>query len=74
MLNVPFGDEPSGTIAILALQKTAELSKDKYPEEGDLIMKDVDDILISVDSIKDGKETARRIDEILDKGGFMVKH
>ena len=60
LLNVPFGDKPSGTIAILALQKTAESSKAKYPEEADMIMKDtyVDDILISVDSIKDAKETA----------------
>ena len=52
------------------------MSKAKYPKEGEMIMKDtyVDDILISVDSIQEAKQTARRIDEILDKGGFRVKH
>ncbi len=49
---VSFGDKPVGTIATIALRKTAELSQQTYPEAADVVKNNsyMDDILDSVSS------------------------
>ena len=44
---VSFGDKPSGAIATVALRKTAEMSKDRYPEATEIILTNtyMDDII-----------------------------
>ena len=46
---VSFGDKPSGTIATVALRKTAEMAKEKYPKASDLLINNtyMDDIINS---------------------------
>ena len=49
MTRVCFGDKPAGTIAAVALQKTALEFKDQYPKSVDVILNNayVDDIIDS---------------------------
>ena len=72
---VTFGDKPSGAIALVALQKTAELGKTEYPEAADVILKNsyVDDILNSTDSIEDVNRLASEVEALLAAGGFKLK-
>ena len=53
MSSVSFGDRPAGNIAMIALRKTAQTRKEKYPDASNVILKNtyVDDI---VDSFKVG--------------------
>ena len=39
MLRVSFGDKPSAMIATVALRKTAEMSREIYPEAADIIQR-----------------------------------
>ena len=39
MSSVCFGDGPSGNMAIVALKKTAEMGKDKFPEAAEIVLK-----------------------------------
>ena len=54
MTMVCFGDRPSGTIAITALKKTAEMADEKFKAAKKLIKHDtyVDDLIGSVDDKK----------------------
>ena len=75
MTRVCFGDRPAGTIAAIALQKTAREYQDEYPKAVDLILNNtyVDDM---IDSLHDADETSQiqqEINEILQSGGFSVK-
>ena len=65
--SVSFGDRPAGNIAMIALWKTAQMGKEKYPDASNVILKNtyVDDI---VESFKD-KGTAIKIDELIKPGG-----
>lgn len=76
LTSVPFGDRPSGAIAIIALRKTAELLEDDYPKVADVVKNSsyVDDILTSETSIEDACRLAQDIDHVLGNGGFTVKH
>lgn len=49
---VSFGDKPSGAITTVTLRKTAEMSKDRYPEVTEIIHTNtyMDDIIESVDT------------------------
>lgn len=49
---VSFGDKPAGTIATVALRKTADLSQETYPEAAEVVKNNsyMDDILDSVSS------------------------
>ncbi|XP_068200399.1 uncharacterized protein [Palaemon carinicauda] len=73
---VPFGDKPSGTIAMLALKLTAEMSKDEYPVATQIIVNNgyVDDILGSCVSIEIANELMKQIERIIGRGGFKIKH
>ena len=72
---VSFGDRPAGAIAAVALQKTAEMSKEAFPEAADVVLKNtyVDDILDSFEDEEVAKKITREIDELLSIGGFNTK-
>ena len=73
---VTFGDKPSGTISILALQQTAEMKKEEYPEAVNMIKKNiyVDDILKSVKDVKTAQKLASEVEMVLATGGFRLKN
>ncbi|XP_045105485.1 uncharacterized protein LOC123500995 [Portunus trituberculatus] len=73
---VPFGDKPSGTIAMLALRLTAEIIQDQYPVAVNAIVKNsyVDDILGNCDNYEGANNLLREIEFVLGQGGFKVKH
>ena len=62
---VSFGDKPSGTIATVALRKTAEMAKKNYPKASELLINStyMDDIINSVDNVE----------TILSNGNFKIK-
>ncbi|XP_062600980.1 uncharacterized protein LOC134262619 [Saccostrea cucullata] len=61
LTSVPFGDRPSGAIAIIALNKTAEMLEDVYPKAA------------TSDSTFENV-LAKDINQVLDFGGFHIKH
>ena len=75
MLRVSFGDKPSATIATVALRKTAEMSREKYPEAADIIQRNtyMDDIIESMDDRKQAIKLTQDIEKAIIKGGFEVK-
>ena len=75
--HVSFGDRPSGNIAAMALQKTAELKKkNKYPQAASMTLDNsyVDDIANSVTDKDEANKLARQANHILNSGGSAVKH
>ena len=72
---IPFGDKPSSAISLVALQKTAELEKKKYPEATEVILKNtyVDDILNFVNSMEDTIRLADEVEALLAIGGLKLK-
>ena len=72
---VSFGDKPSGTIATIALRKTAEMMRNEYPEAADIIQNNtyMDDIIESKDNITIAHELSQDIEKAIIKGGFQVK-
>ena len=75
MLRVSFGDKPSATIATIALRKTAEMSRDKYPEAADIIQRNtyMDDIIESTDDCKQAIKLTQDIEKSIIKGGTEQK-
>ncbi|XP_062618012.1 uncharacterized protein LOC134279607 [Saccostrea cucullata] len=76
LTSVPFGDRPSGAIAIIALNKTAEMLEDVYPKAASVIKNNsyVDDILASDPTFENVLQLAKDINQVLDFGGFHIKH
>ncbi|KAL9955853.1 hypothetical protein ACROYT_G037242 [Oculina patagonica] len=72
---VSFGDKPSGTIATVALRKTAEMAKDKYPQASNLLINNtyMDDIINSVDNVETAKKLTKEMETILSNGNFKIK-
>ena len=72
---VSFGDKPAGNIAMIALRKTVEMYRDKYPHVEDIIKSNtyVNDILDSFESHNQAIEVAQDIDSVINVGGFKVK-
>ena len=60
---------------MIALRKTAEMSKDEAPQACETIISNsyMDDIMDSVDSLGEAEKVTGEIDEVLDKGGFRIK-
>ena len=75
MLRVSFGDKPSATIATVSLRKTAEMSREKYPEAADIIQRNtyMDDIIESTDNHKQAIKLTQDIEKAIITGGFEVK-
>ena len=72
---VSFGDKPSGTIATVALRKTAEMGEDRYPEVTQAIKENtyMDDIIESVPTKEKATKLAKDIEALLDEGNFKMK-
>ena len=72
---VSFGDKPAGTIATIALRKTAEMMRNEYPEAADIIQNNtyMDDIIESKDNITIAHALSQDIEKAIIKGGFQVK-
>ena len=72
---VSFGDKPSGTIATVALRKTAEMGADRYPEAAQVIKENtyMDDIIESVPTKEKATKLAKDIEALLDGGNFKIK-
>ena len=69
---VTFGDKPSGTIATLALRKTADMFQEKFPNAVRAIKEDtyIDDIMNSVDTNEEKKSIIQKIEQIVNYGGL----
>ena len=72
---VSFGDKPSGTIATVALRKTAEMGKAKYPQAAKIIRDNtyMDDIIESTEDLLTAQKLTSDIENLIIKGGFHVK-
>ena len=72
---VSFGDKPSGTIATIALRKTAEMAKENYPKASELLINNtyMDDIINSVDNVETAKKLTNEMETILSNGNFKIK-
>ena len=72
---VSFGDRPSGTIATVALRKTAEMAQEKYPQEAKIIRDNtyMDDIIESVGDRERAESVPWNIEKLVDIGGFKIK-
>ena len=75
MTVVSFGDRPAGTIASIAVLKTAEMECKKYPKAYDCIANNmyVDDILDSVATVEEAHLLANSVEKVLTKGNFQIK-
>ena len=73
---VPFGDRPSGTIAMVALHTIADMNMKQYPEAARMIKENsyVDDLLQSVTNSSEALALASDVQNILAKGNFNIKH
>ena len=72
---VSFGDKPSGTIATLALRKTAEMGSQDYPAAAKIIQSNtyMDDIIESTKDLQTAKKLTKDIEKLISKGGFKLK-
>ena len=72
---VSFGVKPSGTIATVALRKTAEMVKENYPKASELLINNtcMDDIINSVDNVETAKKVTNEMETILSNGNFKIK-
>ena len=75
MTSVNMGDRPSGIIAMIVLRKTAEMSKNEFPQACQTIISNsyMDDIIDSVDLVDAASKVMGEIDKVLDKGDFKIK-
>ena len=70
-----FGDKTAPAMAQIALRKTADEAKEKFPEAAQ-VLKDntyMDDICDSVRTEEEVREPTKCIDNVLETGGFKVK-
>lgn len=72
---VSFGDKPSGTIATVALWKTADLGNHEYPKAAKIVQNNtyMDDIIESTNDLSTAQKLAQDIETLIDRGGFKVK-
>ena len=70
-----FGDRPAGTIAAVALRKTAEMGSATYPKAAAIVQNNtyVDDIIDGFDSDEAAKRCAKDISTLLKNGNFFIK-
>ena len=68
---VSFGDKPAGTIATVALRKTADMSEKDFPEAAKIVKNNsyMDDILDSVNT----KAKAYQMTKEIETGAFEMK-
>ena len=64
-----------GTIATVALRKTAKMAQEKYPQEAKIVRDNtyMDDIIESVGDRERAESVTRNIEKLVDIGGFKIK-
>ena len=69
------GIKSSGNQAERGIRKTADLQRDKYPRQHQMISKDVyvDDCLNGEESFEDAKEVTDKLEIVLNRGWFRLK-
>ena len=72
---VNFGDRPSGTIAAVALRKTAIMENERFPDASKVVLEStyVDDIIDSAEDIETVIKLTEDITTMLKKGNFHMK-
>ena len=72
---VLFGERLLGTIATVALRKTAQMVQEKYPQEAKIIRDNtyMDDIIESVGDRERAESVPWNIEKLVDIGGFKIK-
>ena len=72
---VSFGDKPSGTIATVALTKTAEMSQEEYLQAARIIRENIymHDIIDSVSNKDEARRITEEVEKMVDNGGFKIK-
>ena len=72
---VNFGNIPSQTIAMCALQKTARLGEKDNPDAAKMISENsyMDDLVDSVANPEDAERLSNEVDEVLKRAGFRIK-
>ena len=72
---VSSGDSPSGTIATVALRKTAENGAREVPSRGQIIRDNtyMDDIMKNAVDWRRDESVTRNIEKLVDIGGFKIK-
>ena len=75
MTRVNMGDTPAPAISSEAVYKTADMFKTDSPKAADLLKKSsyVDDLIDSLPSTPEALKVARETEDMLAKGGFLVK-
>ena len=75
MTAVNMGDRPTGTIAMIALHKTAEMCRDEFPHASETVLKNSyrDNIPESTATMQEAVKITAEIDEILGNGGFKIR-
>ena len=70
-----YGVKPSGNQAEKGIRETAEISKEAYPRQYEIIHKDVyvDDCLSGEKTYEEAKEVTDGLQIVLNKGGFRLK-
>ena len=76
MLAVAFGDRPSGTISMVALNLIAEMNRSRCERATYTILRNsyVDDLIQSVPRSEDALSIAEEVQDVLQRGGFNIKH
>ena len=71
-----FRDKPAPAMAQIALRKTAEEGESLSPHAAKTLKNNsyMDDILDSIHTVQQAQELTTGIDNVLEKGGFKVKH
>ena len=75
MTDVNMGDHPSGTVAIVSLCKTAEMSSDEFPHSSETILRKSYryDISESIKTTEEALTLISEIDKILEHDSFRIK-
>ena len=73
---VPFGDRPSGTIAMTALHTIAKMHDCEHPDAANAIINNtyVDDLIHSCSNDREALSLAIEIQDILAQASFKIKH
>ena len=75
MTTVSFGDKPAGTIATVALRKSAEMKRCLYPKAVEVILKNsyIDDIANSFLTQDKAQNSINEINDIVESSGCKIK-
>ena len=76
MTSLCFGDKPSGAIAAIALQRTADMYETVFPRAANVVRRNsyVDDLIKFVNNREEASKVIEETENMLEGGGFQIKH